>query len=149
MASADEQVISGLLLRRAPWDATDDDFAARIPFDSAAASADELRQQIATGESQAAQIHHDGRRVGLLVTRVENLRDGRREFVLVAAFAESTEPLTPQIAAAVETLARAEACTSIRFHTVRPAAARLAVEAHGYRLAEVVMRKPLPPLSVA
>lgn len=143
MASLDEKVISGLLLRRAPWDATDDEFAARIPFDSAAASADELKQQIASGESHAAQIHHDGQRVGLLVTRIETLRDGRREFVLVAAFADSTAPLTPQIASAAESLALAENCNSIRFHTVRAAAARLAAEAYGYRLAEVVMRKPL------
>ena len=52
-------------------------------------------------------------------------------------------PITDEIGRACEALARAEKCTSLRFHTCRRAMARFAVEKFGYRISEIVMRKTL------
>lgn len=128
------------MLERAPWDAIDDEFQARIPFDSPHESADLLARLVREGSATSHRLMHDGRRVGLVITRVDEGNTGR-ELVLVAAYCDAEAPLSREIADAVEALARAERCASIRFHTVRPAAARYAVDQYGFRLTELVLRK--------
>ena len=130
------------MLARAPWDAIDDAFQALIPFDSPHESADLLARMVREGSATHHRLVHEGRRVGLIVTRCEQGSAGR-ELVLIAAFCASEQPLSAEIAEAVESLARAEGCASIRFHTVRPAAARYAAEHYGFRLTELVLRKTL------
>jgi hypothetical protein len=142
------EVISRLLLDRAPWDAIDDSFAARIPFDSPHESSDLLRRMVAAKTSTAHRFILDGQRAGLLITRIEEGTAGK-ELVCQAMFAETPDglPITELIGAACENLARLEGCNCLRFHTCRPQMARFAADRFGYRLSELVMRKTLSPLS--
>lgn len=130
-----------LRLERTPWDAVDDAYQARIPFDAPAAHADTLSRLVAAGAAAKHTLLVDGVRRGMVVTQVE--QHARRELLVIACFCEGPDPMSDEIAAAVEALARAERCVSIRFHTIREAAARWAAERHGYRLTELVMRKTL------
>lgn len=141
MASHKKEVISRVLLQRGPWDTISQAFEKLIPFDSTVDHADELGRQIAAGVSTAHNIVHEGKRVGITITRVEEGKT--RELVLVAVYCGAAVPLSREIAEAVEAMARAEKCDSIRFHTVRPAAARFAADEYGFRCAEIVMRKDL------
>lgn len=138
------ETISRLILERAPWDKVDDSFAAQIPFDSPHESADLLRRMVAAGQSTAHQLHHNGKRVGLLVTRCEEGNMGR-ELVCQAVFMADPEgiPLTREFAEACEALALAEGCCVLRFHTCRPQMARFACENYGYRISEIVLRRTL------
>lgn len=148
MASAKPEVISRVLLERIEWDALATEHEGKIPFDASAEHTDELRRQVAAGTSTACAILRDGQRIGLAVVRVEE--DRAREFVIVAVFCDTppgSRPLTHELQDALEAMARAQACQTIRFHTIRPAAVHLAATAYGYRLAEVVMRKDLPASS--
>lgn len=96
----------------------------------------------AAGEASLYRLVEDGRRIGILVCRVD---EGRaRELVLVAAFCEGSRPFARELAQAADHVARTLGCVSIRFHTVRPGAARIAAEEFGYRLTEVVLRKNVP-----
>ena len=140
VASAEK--LSALLLRRAPWDAVDSSFAARIPFDSPSQTTDDLVRRVRDGVAVSHQLIHNGSRCGLVITEVEHGSAGR-ELVVVSAFSDSPEPLSDALAEAMEAIGRAEQCVSIRFHTIRPAAARYAAERHGFRLTELVMRKTL------
>ena len=141
------EVISRLLLERAPWDAVDSEFERRIPFDSPHESAGLLQRMVAEGTAHVHRFIRNGERIGLLVTRIDDGNLGR-EFVCIAMFAETADgrPITAEIGRACEALARAEGCTCMRFHTCRPAMARFAVEHFGYRVSEIVMRKTLSPL---
>lgn len=142
------ETISRLILDRGPWDAIDEDFAARIPFDSPHESKDLLRRLVTSGKSTAHRIlTPSGERIGLLVTRIEEGNEGR-ELVCQAVFMDSPDcqPLTRQFAEANEALARAEKCTCLRFHTCRPQMARFAADNYGYRASEIVMRKTLSNL---
>lgn len=142
------ETISRLILDRGPWDAIDEAFAAKIPFDSPHESKDLLRRLVAAGQSTAHRLTHEGKRIGLLVTRCEDGNDGR-ELVCQAVFMDSPDglPLTRPFADACEALARAEGCNVLRFHTCRPQMARFAADHYGYRASEIVMRKTLPPLT--
>jgi hypothetical protein len=139
MASHCKEVISRLLFERGPWDAIDSEFEKRIPFDEPSAHEDCLRRQVETGEAAAHRIIYEGKRVGLVVTKIEE--DAAREFVIVAIFCDAPVPLSREIQAACYRLAQESKCISMRFHTVRPAAARIAADEYGYRLTEVIMRK--------
>jgi hypothetical protein len=140
------EVISRLLLERAPWDAIDDAYASKIPFDCPHESADLLRRMVSDHTSTAHRFVLDGRRAGLLITRVEAGTAGK-ELVCQAMFAETADglPITELIGDACEGLARAEGCNCLRFHTCRPQMARFAADRFGYRLSELVMRKTLLP----
>lgn len=144
MASHRKEVISRLLFERGPWDAIDTEFEKRLPFDSPSDHEDCLRRQVEAGTADAWRIMHEGQRVGLVVTRIDE--DAAREFVIMAIFCDAPVPLSRDIQATCYDLAQKAGCISMRFHTVRPAAARLAAEEYGYRLSEVIMRKPIPLL---
>lgn len=139
-----------LRLARAPWDAACDAFAARVPFDAPTEHRDGLRRECAEGRATCWKLADaTGRELGMIVTRVET--EAARELVLVAIFADTppdSPPLTSAIATLCEDLARRCGCQSIRFHTSRPAVARVAAEQHGFRLAEMVMRKAITPAPV-
>lgn len=133
---------SEVLLRRAPWDAIDSEHEKRIPFDDPSEHADLLRRMVAENRASLHHLEIDGRRLGMLITRVESGAAGR-ELVVVAASWRGPDlhPLSPAVARAIDTLARVEQCCAIRFHTVRPALARYACQAEGYRVSEIVLRK--------
>lgn len=139
------QTVSRLLLARTPWDASDEAFAAKIPFDSPHESKDLLARLVKSGAATAHAFMWEGQRVGVLITRVEEGNMGR-ELVCMAMFGAtpSGEPMTAEIGRACEALARAEKCCCLRFHTCRPAMARYACEVAGYRISEIVCRKTLP-----
>jgi cytosine/adenosine deaminase-related metal-dependent hydrolase len=141
MAARSPQVASRLLLNRAPWDAIASEWERQIPFDDPAAHTDGLSRLVMSGAANCYHVVKDGERIGIVVTKVEE--SAARELVVVAIYSASPEPISPQLAEAIEDLARAESCISIRFHTIRAAAARYAAERHGYRLTELVMRKSL------
>lgn len=131
-----------VLMARAPWDALDDAYAARIPFDSPAEHRDLFRRECNAGRAACYHLHDAaGARCGIIICRVEEAAE--RELVLMGIYAETADgvPLTGQISGLCDDLARAERCTSIRFHTIRPAVARAAVAFHGFRLTELVMRR--------
>lgn len=129
-----------ILLRSAPWDALDDEFAARIPMDSPHESADLLARMVAEKSATAHRMLIDGKRIGLMVTRVEPGSIGR-ELVVIAAFAAAPGvAILPQVFDAADSLARHERCVSIRFHTARHGLANQAPD-FGYRLTELVFRK--------
>lgn len=133
---------SRLLMRRAPWSDIDDSFAQKIPFDSPTEHRDFFRLECEAGRAASYGLFDTaGRRCGLLVCRVEEAAG--RELVLLGIYAEAKDgqPLTGQIAGLCDDLARAERCTSIRFHTIRPAVARAATAFHGFRLTELVLRR--------
>lgn len=136
------EVISRLLFERAPWDSVDASYAARIPMDSPHESADLLARMVQSGDVTPFRITFGPERVGLLLVRVEEGSLGR-ELVVVSAFMQRGDghPLSREFAAAIEELAAKEGCNVIRFHTVRPGAARLAAEEFGYRITEIVLRK--------
>lgn len=146
------ETISRLILDRGPWDAIDEAFAAKIPFDSPHESKDLLRRLVEKGISTAHRLlTPTGQRIGLLVTRCEDGNEGR-ELVCQAVFMETPDPMQPltrQFADACESLARAEGCNVLRFHTCRPQMARFAADNYGYRASEIVMRKTLQPLNTA
>ncbi|MCF3650171.1 hypothetical protein [Synoicihabitans lomoniglobus] len=79
----------------------------------------------------------------MMITRVDV--EAARELVIVAVYAkrDSDGSILPEIVERIDDLAAAESCVSIRFHTIRPALARVMSKRYGYRLAEVVMRKDL------
>lgn len=138
-----EPIRRPLRLERAPWDALDDSFAARIPFDHPAGHVDDLQRLCAAGRASAHRLIVDDRRIGVAVIQVEEARF--RELVVVAVFSSSDAPISFELAQACEALARAEGCISIRFHTCRESAARFAAAHLGYRLTEIVMRKAIAP----
>ena len=136
------EIASALLFKRAPWDALDSEYEKRIPYDAPADHVDCLRRMVAAGEAFLYHLESGGERVGLAVVKVDD--GAARELVLVAVFCDGGAPFSREIAHAAERIARELRCISIRFHTVRPAAARLAADEFGYRLTEVVMRKTVP-----
>jgi hypothetical protein len=92
-----------------------------------------------SGEAQLYRLIEDGRRVGMLVCKVDE--GAARELVLVAAFCAGSESFSRDLGRAAEVIARQRGCVSIRFHTVRPALARIAADEFGYRLSEIILRK--------
>jgi hypothetical protein len=139
MASHDKEVISKVLFARAPWDAIDTEFMKRIPFDDPAEFEDCLCREVQSGKAESLRILHDGKRVGIAVIRIEE--EAAREMVICAIFCDAPVPLSREIQTALHLIAKDRKCVSMRFHTVRPAAARLAAEEYGYRLSEIVMRR--------
>jgi hypothetical protein len=133
------EVVSKLLFERAPWDALDAEFEKRIPFDSPSDWRDVLSRMCQSGEAFSYRLVENGKRVGVLICKVDE--GAARELVVVAAYCAGSQPFAREIGQAAELIAREQRCISIRFHTVRPAAARLAAEEFGYRLTEVIMRK--------
>lgn len=133
------EIASRLLFERAPWDAIDAEFEKRIPFDSPSDWRDVLSRMCQSGEAFSYRIVEDGQRIGVLVCKVDE--GAARELVVIAAYCAGSSPFAREIARAAESIAREERCISIRFHTVRPAAAQLAAQEFGYRLTEVIMRK--------
>lgn len=137
-----------LRLALAPWDALDSEAAALIPFDSPAEHLDDLQAEVEAGRAACYHVEtRDGGRLGLVVVRVEEHPAGGRELLLLAVYARPAPdlgPLRPEIFALCLDLARAERCRSMRFHTVRPALARVAAKQFGFRLAELVMRHNIP-----
>jgi hypothetical protein len=136
------EVASGLLFKRAPWDSLDSEFEKKIPFDSPAEHRDCLRRLVESGEAQLWHLIENEKRIGFVVTRVES--DAGRELVIVSAYCNGTVPFAREIAETAEKIAIENRCQSIRFHTVRPAAARLAADEFGFRLTELVLRKNVP-----
>ena len=139
MASHRKEVISKLLFERAPWDSIDHAFAKRIPFDAPAELEDSFCREVTAGEMEALRISYAGEPVGIICIKVDE--SYLRELVIAGVFCDAPVPLSREIEAACYAAAQARRCVSIRFHTMRPAAARLAAEEHGYRLTEVIMRK--------
>jgi hypothetical protein len=139
-----KETISRLILTRGPWDSIDDKFADEIPFDSPHESADLLRRLVQSGQSLAYHILNDGERIGLLVARFES-GDLGREMVCQAIKIDNPNPEKPLAldwSSACESIARAEGCYSLRFHTCRPQMAIIAAN-QGYRASEIVMRKEI------
>lgn len=129
-----------ILLERTPWDSVDAEFYRRIPMDSPADHADVLAVAVQRGESQAWKILVDQNRVGLVICKVD---EGRvKEFVIQAMYADSEFPVTRAVGHQLEAIAKQQGCKSIRTHTVRHALARALAE-NGWRLCEVIMRKPI------
>lgn len=139
-----------LLLQRCPWDAIDSAFEQRIPFDEPSENADLLSRMVREGRATRYRLDdkESGERIGSLIVRVEEGSAGR-ELVAVAAFvcdsarrAQAWSVTSSALLAdALDALARAEGCCSIRIHTVRPGMARIACDDHGYRVSEIVLRK--------
>ncbi|MGH8016971.1 MAG: hypothetical protein ACREIA_01565 [Opitutaceae bacterium] len=125
---------------RLPWHAIDSEFESRIPFDSPHESRDYLQRLVNSGIATRHRLVKESETVGIVITHVETGSLGR-ELVCIAAYSDSRAPLTDELFEAMELLARAERCVSIRFHTVRAALVRRAAEDMGYRVSEIVMRK--------
>ena len=128
-----------MLFRRCPWGAIDSAFEKRIPYDAPCEHADALRRQVESGSAELYHIEQGGKTVGMVVARVDCKAE--KEFVVIAAFADSEQPVSSELDAWATALAASSGCASIRFHTIRAAAARFAVEVLGYRLTELVLRK--------
>lgn len=146
MASKKKEVISRLLIERAPWDSTDQAFAKLIPFDDPAEHEDSFCREVNAGTMEALRINFDGKPVGIICLQVDESR--LRELVIAGVFCDSPEgPLSREIQAACVIAAQARRCVSMRFHTMRAAAARIAADEYGWRLTEVIMRKDVPAVN--
>lgn len=130
-----------LLHSTLPWEEVDSHFEERIPFDSPTESGDYLRRLVDAGQATRHRLVAGGKTSGIVVTRVETGSLGR-ELVCLAAYSDARPALSADLAEAIELLARAEHCSSIRFHTVRPGLVKVSCEL-GYRVSEIVLRKDI------
>lgn len=110
----------------------------RIPFDSPHDWRADTLAKIRSGELTAAEIVQGGERRGVIVFAVYEL-SGVREFFVNCWFARMQDAF-PEIAPAVDAMAKAQNCTEIRFNTSRPGMVRAASE-YGYKISEVILRK--------
>lgn len=132
-----------LRLECAPWDAIDTEYAARIPGDDPTAYADTFARQVARGEAQAWRIWHDGKRVGLAITKIEG--EAGKEMVICAMYSNAEYPMIGPVGLHLQNEARKLGCVSMRLHTCRHALAQYCAQEDGWRLAEIIMRKNLAP----
>lgn len=127
--------------RLAAWSERAELWQHRIPFDDPHEFRDILRRQVEEGSAKLCELTRDGEPVGMLLYRVESY--AARELVVIAAYcSDRSIDWSDWLAAFVENLARGLSCGSIRFHTLRPGLVEHVI-GHGYRAAEIILRKVL------
>jgi hypothetical protein len=114
----------------------------RIPFDDPTLWKDYLSRGVKSGQYKCARIEHNGVEKGIAVFAIDQC--AKREFVVVAVYCDPIPgvDVTAYVGRMAFDLAKAEKCTSVRFHTMRPGLIMKAQKL-GYRVAEVVLRKEL------
>ena len=138
--NAKTDLLARSLLRPGCFDGQAEAWAKRIPHDEPGDFAEFLRDRVANGSAQLADMVTDGQRVGFCVYAVVDLT-GEQELVVIAAFGRApARDLTAEFLPQIEVLARSEGCVSIRFHTMRPGLVSKAIRA-GCRVSEVIIRK--------
>lgn len=140
-ADAKLDLLSRALLRPGRWDAFADACARRIPHDEPGDFSAYLRERVANGSASLAWVETANGRAGFVVYSVSTF-GAAREFVVLAAFASDRSDLTAECVPQLETLARSENCSTLRFHTMRPGLIRKA-ESLGFHVSEIILRKTL------
>lgn len=131
--------LTRVVLRPGIWSDRFHDQAHGIPHDEPCDLPEVLRSRIASGTAHVAEIVTASGAVGFIVY---SLAFAGREFVLVAGYGRDGRNLTDEVKPQVEALARSLGCSSVRFHTMRPALVLAAVAA-GYHVGEIILRKHL------
>jgi hypothetical protein len=127
--------------RLAAWSPQADLWQFRIPFDDPHEFRDILRRQVEDGSAKLCELTRDGEPIGMLLYRVEEY--AARELVIIAAYSSDRSiDWSDWLAAFLENLGRGLQCGSVRFHTLRPGLVENAIR-HGYRAAEIILRKVL------
>jgi len=132
--------LATVCLRAMPFDDEAAQMMGKLPFDAPFAWRDWLEREIRSGRARVLSLDVGGARAGTVVYRVDEQE--KRELRVLAAYAEHSQNLTPEIFAAVEDLARENGCVSVCFSTIRPGLVKQGASA-GYRVAEVFMAKDI------
>lgn len=137
------RLLSRYIMREGAWDDVADAWSHKIPHDFPGHYPTILEDMVVTSHCRLSKLSRaeDGQQIGFLVWRVEGEPE-HLEFVIVAMFGRDGEDLTGEYAPQVESLARAQGCAGMRFHTMRPGLIKKA-ESHGYRVSEIILRKAL------
>ncbi|MBC7367166.1 MAG: hypothetical protein H7343_10220 [Undibacterium sp.] len=113
-----------------------------IPHDEPGDFVEFLRGKVVRGEASVCDIETASGVVGFGVYSVSKFGTARELLVIAAIGSRDKTDITAEVMPELETLARANDCASIRFHTMRPGLVKK-VTAHGYRVAEMILRKTL------
>ncbi|MGF1609736.1 MAG: hypothetical protein ACFCUQ_10095 [Kiloniellales bacterium] len=102
-----------------------------------------LAREVQEARATAWGIYEAGERVGTMVTRLDTMADGSRDFVITHAQARASVDLTRRVLPVIEVVAWALECARVRIHTERRGlSAKL--EQQGYSIPEMVLVKGRP-----
>jgi hypothetical protein len=128
-------------LNRIRWDANVEELIQRL---NPIYGIEALRRNVATGFLSIFEIVTEGRRIAILVTRVDTLLNGNQELVIMHAVGnfETSQNLVSILNPVFDTLARMHKVKIIRVHTQRKGMDAL-LEENGYNFCESVYKKEL------